>query len=137
MVRKDIPTLILILKRVKEKIKQGWCQGAFARDDEGNIVNPTDASACRWCITGATRAVLYPELDGITIRSEGCSSKVGSVFSKLVPVEAILRESVSKLHPGFWSRDSLVHFNDVSGRKIWEILEVIDKSIVLLRKEMS
>ena len=42
-----------ILEDAIETIKQGWTQGANARDLDGNVVPPNDDSACRWCLMGA------------------------------------------------------------------------------------
>ena len=42
-----------ILKRARETIKQGWCQGANARDEQNTPVPVLCDSAVKWCVIGA------------------------------------------------------------------------------------
>jgi hypothetical protein len=46
-----------VLLAAKDKIMQGWCKGAFAKDLIGNTVNPESDKATRWCAVGAMMAV--------------------------------------------------------------------------------
>lgn len=45
----------LLLEAIK-KIEQGWCQGAKARDLEGEPIRPQGHAACSWSIIGALDA---------------------------------------------------------------------------------
>ncbi len=42
-----------ILKDAKEKLKQGWCQGALAKTVDGSPVSSYSPRACQWCLEGA------------------------------------------------------------------------------------
>ena len=42
-----------ILENAIESIKTGWTQEKMARNSDGHEVDPTDDSACRWCLIGA------------------------------------------------------------------------------------
>ena len=45
-----------ILQEAKTLIKQGWSQGKYARDENGESVDATDPNACQWCAMGAVYA---------------------------------------------------------------------------------
>lgn len=49
--------------KVKEllKTKKKWCQGSFAYDKNGDIVNPRNKNAVCWCLVGAVQKC-YPGL---------------------------------------------------------------------------
>lgn len=34
-------------------VREGWCQGAYARDKDGRGVRLGDEKACEWCVVGA------------------------------------------------------------------------------------
>jgi hypothetical protein len=42
-----------ILRRVRDLIAFGWCQGADATDAAGHPVDPWSAHACHWSLPGA------------------------------------------------------------------------------------
>lgn len=44
-----------LLGRVAARLSRGWCQDAYARDQHGVSVKPTDPEACSWCLWGAVR----------------------------------------------------------------------------------
>lgn len=57
-------TEIAIIRRAREIISdpESWTSGTYARDDQGQSVDPDHRSACRWCALGAiARAAI--ELD--------------------------------------------------------------------------
>lgn len=55
-----------LIDRVIELITAGWCQGAAARDQNGNYVNVNDPSAVCYCIAGAMHRARF---DGRTSAS--------------------------------------------------------------------
>lgn len=42
-----------LLALAYDLVRGGWCQGASARDADGNRVDPTSAVACTWSAPGA------------------------------------------------------------------------------------
>ena len=46
--------------RPSDFIKQGWCQGASAKDLLGIVCPPSNPHATQWCTIGAIQAA-YPE----------------------------------------------------------------------------
>jgi len=42
-----------VLLRGKKRLERGWCQGAPARDANGEPVRPGSRSACSFCLVGA------------------------------------------------------------------------------------
>lgn len=43
----------MILSRVRRRINDGWCQGAYARDIGGYLVGSYSSRAVSWCLHGA------------------------------------------------------------------------------------
>jgi len=49
-----------LLARATDRLQQGWCQGAPARNEHGTACDPDDPHAVAWCATGALReAVIH------------------------------------------------------------------------------
>jgi hypothetical protein len=48
----------------RELVEFGWCQGADARDESGNMVHPWDPAAVSWSALGALVAVAANPDDG-------------------------------------------------------------------------
>lgn len=67
-----------------------WTSGAFAKDETGVLVHPTDASACKWCAWGAL--MKFDEFD------EKLSDRIFTKFSEKY-------------------NSSLEEFNDEKGRE--------------------
>jgi hypothetical protein len=42
-----------MLLEARERVREGWCQGASALDERGRPVNPWLDDACRWSVAGA------------------------------------------------------------------------------------
>lgn len=47
-------TPIAALRRIRARLKRGWCQRANALDLEGHPVGSCNPRARRWCLAGAT-----------------------------------------------------------------------------------
>ena len=64
------------LKRAKEKIEnpENWMKGYSAKDKDGNLVEYSSSSACRFCASGALLNAFYSE-GGY---SRGCSELMGA-----------------------------------------------------------
>ncbi len=92
-----------ILKTIRDKIAICKCSKAFARNDAGQSVGPTNPSACSWCILGAVMA--DPEL---------------------APEERILEEVWLVLYDVF---DNCVEFSDKRSAK--EVLDYVDEELAL------
>ena len=52
-----------LLRNARELVSTGWCQGADARDPEGNAVDPWSEHAVEWSILGAIVRVLEVEAE--------------------------------------------------------------------------
>lgn len=53
-----------ILKGARALVEQGWCQRAYARDESGAPVAPTEAKAVEFCATGAIVKASIGQTDG-------------------------------------------------------------------------
>ena len=47
------PTAIEVLSEARKLLERGWTQCTYARDLDGNGVEPRDRNAVAWCIRGA------------------------------------------------------------------------------------
>lgn len=47
-----------VLRKAREFLVRGWCQGARARNANGEAVDPLHKSAVAWCIMGALDVAL-------------------------------------------------------------------------------
>jgi len=56
-------TTLEVLRGARAKIAQGWCQGASARDADGQLTGVTQPDACCWCAIGAVYAAAPLEPD--------------------------------------------------------------------------
>jgi hypothetical protein len=43
----------LILERAIELLQSGWCQGAYAEDEYGEVLDAEEEDAVAWCATGS------------------------------------------------------------------------------------
>src|SRR5919197_401212 len=102
-----------ILRRSRERILDGWCQGADARDERGREVPPWSDEARSWSILGAVA---------------GTGGADGGLDA--VPV-ARLGEAVVALGEAA-ETDSLVRWNDVAGRTQDEVVALFDRALALL-----
>lgn len=106
--------VLTVLVRARELVAQGWCQGAFARDADGESVGDLSSLACSWCATGAIRRAAL----------ELCSP----CYGRLVFWKAISRFGRRRMRdiPGW---------NDHPGRTKAEVLRRFDRVILRVRKE--
>lgn len=49
--------------------KGAWYQGDFAANAEGDLVEPEDPDACRWCAAGAIHAIV-DEMEPIAVEAK-------------------------------------------------------------------
>lgn len=54
-----------VLTRAKEKVLEGWSQGALARDKNGKKVNVHSPDATHWSVVGAVLAAAYTRDPGL------------------------------------------------------------------------
>jgi hypothetical protein len=97
-----------LLQRARELIAASWCRGADARDQNGNPVDPWDASAVSWSLLGALVAVL-----------ERDAAERGEMpLEQLAAALYVLAESIES--------DSLVAWNDDPQRTQSSVVAVLD-----------
>ncbi len=96
-----------VLIEAREMVVKGWCQGAWAENEDGLAVDPGDREACAWCITGALRAVAHD-----------------TTADRATATAAIIR-----VFPLFMWADSIINFNDYPARTKAEVLTLFDRAI--------
>ena len=105
-----------ILVKAQKLIEQGWCQGEFARDENGKIVSPYNEKACSWCASGAIR---------VTIVSNGQTSlKPYRLLQEIISKKPIEYSTII-----FSDSDAIAAFNDHPKTTQNDILELFDKAI--------
>jgi hypothetical protein len=86
-------------------VREGWCQGAAARDASGRPVAPESAFACRWSAAGA--------LERVWARHEDRFGLGLSAFERAnLAVVSVVGEA-----PQAW--------NDIEGRTVIEVLDAL------------
>lgn len=107
-----------LLTKARAVIERGWCQGAFARDAQGQPVAPTDPLAETFCIRGATR-VIEPTNDDLRLVAHSY-------------LEDVIKARTYRVY------SSLASYNDYPSRTQAEVLAVFDAAIsqVALRKRV-
>lgn len=96
-----------LLRNARELISSGWCQGADARDREGDAVDPWDEHAVQWSILGAIVRVLELEAE------EHGEVPLEELASALYAVADLIEV------------DSLADWNDDEQRTHAEVIETI------------
>ncbi len=100
-----------VFAEAKKLIEQGWIRGDLAQDKDGKSVDPSDPSACQFCLLGA----LYKACEEI-----GVSYRlVGIKLAGNLPVWY-----VSSVYNG--GRSAIAHYNNDPGRTKEEIINLLD-----------
>lgn len=95
------------LTAVRKLIEQGWTQGHYARNAEGDVADLMDNDACTFCLRGAIYRV--------TGYDEG----------KYLPIIQLLNSRV-------YSFPGIINWNDAPGRTKAEVLDLIDETLETL-----
>lgn len=101
------------LKQARDLIANGWCRGAYAKDESNKPVPPNDPSACKFCLYGALRKV----------------TGMGNEFYKKPEYEELCEIMRKQLGGALF----LDHFNDSKKNKR-DVVRVFDKAIASLEK---
>jgi hypothetical protein len=96
-----------LLRNARELILAGWCQGADARDRDGNAVDPWNEHAVQWSILGAIVRLLEHEAE-----------EYGEVpLDELASALYAIADSIEV--------DSLADWNDAAQRTQTEVIETM------------
>lgn len=98
-----------ILRRARELVAFGWCQGVDATDADHRAARPWSARACYWSLPGA----LVAALDAPEDRREGSPAMIAELRLALVGIS----ETMSA-----WS---LEEWNDEPDRTQAEVVEML------------
>lgn len=73
-------TVLEVLQRGRDRIKKGWCQGAYARNASNYAVNPEWRDAVAWCAEGACACgEINREVDAIKVL-ESCTHSLSPIY---------------------------------------------------------
>lgn len=100
------------LRKVRAKLEQGWTQGWFARDVNGDITWPRAENATCWCVYGAC-----------------------SVVTDAFAHENNVRDAIERALLGMTGSRLVDCWNDAPGRTQAEVLALVDRAIELASKE--
>lgn len=134
---------LMILIAAREKLAQGWCQRAQAREYDGESANPLDTSAVQHCIVGGVMfaaginhipAAPKRFVDGGVIVGHIDRTPAQQLAMSAVDViaAAIPDNTPYGLDPDPVCR--VVHWNDIESRTHVEVLDVLDRAITSLMK---
>ena len=76
----DLEVLIAAKALLSDPTK--WTQGVFARNSDGDEVDPDDSTAVCWCATGAVRKIAGDDVDHILDRLK---NSIPSRFVATIP----------------------------------------------------
>jgi len=95
-------------------LRQGWCQGADARDEDGDAVPGWDPEATSWSVLGALLGSQGP----------------GARAAQQIPVQALASAAaaVGRAAEAY----SLKTWNDAENRTHADVLAAIDRAILLV-----
>lgn len=105
-----MPLVVERLKKVRERLAQGWTQGCYARDKDGKRTQPTWPDAVRWCVLGACYSSTEPGL-----------------FSGSCDTDA--RDALYQALDDIGQKTGLATWNDLAGRTQEEVLALVDRAI--------
>jgi hypothetical protein len=101
---------VQVLERVRARVASGWCQRAWARDEDGNpLQEESNPLACRWCLGGALA------LEGNDVSGDSAC--------------ALLERLIRDRHEA----DTIVGYNDRHGRTKEDVLQLIDQALAFAR----
>jgi hypothetical protein len=106
---------LALLQRARVIITQGWCQGAYARDDQHRSIEISTRDAAMHCAGGALIRA------GLDLRTATLSAEYTVAADELATALALLHG------PG--KPPTVVYYNDQKGRTQADILLLFDLAI--------
>ena len=97
-----------MLREGRRRIEQGWCQGSWAQDADGNATNPWRPGAVCWCATGA-------------LLNDGANDDGSGWWEATARLKTVLGEQQRG--------DDVPGWNDARGRTRKEVLDLYDRAI--------
>ena len=110
------------LKKAREFLKIGWCQGPVAMNADGDNVTVLDPSACKWCAYGA-----------IIAAARSIYETIDEQWDMVDKVRAELHSSL-KDHNNY---PDIVEYNEKMGRKKSDIMAIFDETINRLEENVA
>lgn len=104
-----------ILRRVRNYIKTGWTQNAWARDINGKEISEDSSFASCFCLSGAINRTHFVD---------------NAHYDYVMMAKGILTNEICKTHPELASSLApIATWNDEPGRTKEEVLELIDRAL--------
>lgn len=97
------------LKAAQDLVRKGWCQGAWARREDGSAVDATDVDAVSFCLSGALNRIW---------RKTGTPPSL--YFTVSMAVHHVIRKKDAHI---------LSEFNDAPDRTQAEVIELFDEAM--------
>lgn len=117
MNRRDKKNAIRVLKDAIWTLNRGWCQGASAKDKDGNDVCPRTIKAVSHCATGS-------------INANTRSFRLGNLCQN------VLDDEVRSLRTKK-DYDGIVGYNDHSGQKRYRVVRIFERAIKKLKQSLK
>jgi hypothetical protein len=110
-----VASALTLLTHARTLLEQGWCQGRYACDAEGNPVGILSKNAASWCLHGA---LFRAQVD------LGLVPPTDAVFEarKAVSAEALVRLPVLRGTPHM----AAMEYSETPGRTIAEVLDLVN-----------
>ena len=93
---------VKFLRSAQDNIKQGWTQGAPARNDHGESVASVDAAACSFCLYGALWRIGLRPPDAVVSALYGALLKINPEKGEEIGLIGFAPEALAQLHGYDW-----------------------------------
>jgi hypothetical protein len=117
--------VVELLTQARERIEQGWGQGAMAYAADGRVVTANSPSACRFCAAGAIANVLRVQATD-EIEQIAAGRAALTLLSQSVELPAYL------VSPS--PTEAVIDFNDDVAAGRHDVLEAFDRAIELAKE---
>jgi len=101
--------------KASEYVRKGWCQGAAARDIQGNALRYDDPKAVQWCLLAAATLAFEEQKPCV------------SITDKRQRQVAAMQRALNKLGPKLGKDISIPDWNDQPKRTQADVIAVLEQ----------
>ena len=127
--RNTLPLAASVLEAAGAYCDNGWTQGIYARDDRGQGCGATCIDAACWCASGAITLAMH--------RVVGTAASARLWNTALGEAEATLKRAIFARWPDTGDCDSIIVWNDATGRTQAEVVATFHHAAGELRARLA
>ena len=127
--RNTLPLAASVLEAAGAYCDNGWTQDIYARDDRGRGCGATCIDAACWCASGAITLAMH--------RVVGTAASARLWNTALGEAEATLKRAIFARWPDTGDCDSIIVWNDATGRTQAEVVATFHHAVGELRERLA